>query len=96
MSALDSWVTEYEGKSCGCPAYHIYRCVRDTEFEEDLMGVGCIIPVDHQNYEVCGIDTACPSEEESWVLIYAHLVPDSMNESDWHGLYGDPELACTG
>ena len=56
------------------------------------MGVGAEIPVDHQTYKVCAIDEA-EIADGTWVLIYAHLVPQHMTESEWHGLYGDPELA---
>jgi hypothetical protein len=96
MPALDAWVTTYEGAVCGEDAYHIYRCVRTEQFDENVMGVGCTVPIDDSFYYVCGTARANPSEEEDWMLIYAHLIPQTMDESDWHGLYGDPELVSTG
>lgn len=95
MSALDSWVTEYKATECGAPAYHIYRCLERHRFDPDVMYVGAEVPVDHQTYKICGID-ATEAGDGTWMLIYAHLVPQKMTESEWHGLYGDPELASRG
>ena len=92
MAELDRWVTEYEGRICDVPAYHIYACIKKCSFDEERMFVGAEWPIDAATYEICALDFA-ECGDGTWVLVYAHYVPQIMNESEWHGLYGDPELA---
>ena len=92
MSELDRWVTEYNGKVCDTVAYHIYACIKRDGFDEDRMFLGAKLDIDDATYEICGIDSA-EVGDGTWMLVYAHYLPQSMNESEWHGLYGDPELA---
>jgi hypothetical protein len=95
MSELDTWVTEYEGRVCGAPAYHIYACIKRDGFDEERMFLGAEITIDEAAYEICGLDKA-EAGDGTWMLVYAHYIPKSMNESEWHGLYGDPKLAIDG
>ncbi len=92
MSELDTWVTKYEGRVCDVTAYHIYACIKIDGFDEERMFVGAELDIDEATYEICGID-ATECGDGTWMLVYAHYVPQNMNESEWHGLYGDPQLA---
>jgi len=92
VAELDTWVTEHEGWVCGAPAYHIYACIKKDSFDEERMFVGAEVVLDEATYEICGLDSA-ECGDGTWMLVYAHYVPQNMNESEWHGLYGDPKLA---
>jgi hypothetical protein len=94
VAELDTWVTEYEGRLCGVPAYHIYACISRDGFDEERMFVGAQLDIDAATYEICAIDTA-EVADGTWMLVYAHYIPQNMNESEWQGLYGNPELAST-
>lgn len=95
MAELDTWVTKYEGRVCGHPAYHIYACIKEDGFDEEKMFVGAQLCLDEATYEICGIDDA-EVGDGTWMLVYAHYVPQAMSEKDWNGLYGSSELAGNG
>jgi hypothetical protein len=89
MSQLDTWVTAYEGRICDVPARHIYRCVPEAEFSDDVYYVGAYLTIDDSTYMVCGLEEV-DMEEGLWHLAYVHSIPDSMTEKEWHELYGNP------
>ena len=87
MSELDTWVTRYEGKLCDVAAKHIYACIKIDGFDEDRMFVGAELVIDEATYKICDLDsTECG--DGTWMLVYAHYVPQSMDNSKWHELYG--------
>lgn len=92
MAELDTWVTQYEGRLCGVAAKHIYACIKRDGFDEGRMFVGAELVIDEATYKICGIDSA-ECGDGTWMLVYAHYIPQNMSESEWHGLYGDPKLA---
>jgi hypothetical protein len=95
MSELDTWVTEYEGRVCGEPTYHVYCCIRSDGFDPELFFLGANVTVDEATYCVCGIDNA-ECGDGAWYLVYAHYVPQETGSKDWNELYGDSELVSAG
>jgi hypothetical protein len=90
--AKDRWVDLPDRASwCEVDEAHAYFCIRPEAIHHTNVN-GMLFRLNERTYEVCMVDRVEPSENENWLLIYAHPLQDNvedMTEEEWHELYGD-------
>lgn len=85
---------------CEVDEVHTYFVARVenylNDFGEYTVNEGDMLIVDGVTREICKIEVVDNTDpEQVWLMVYTHPREEvqPMTEAEWHGLYGNPELA---